>query len=88
MIVRDDQVVPVGVIVECQLLSDSVQYLPPYWPQAAWMQQIAGYRLKCQAGAMQPVEEGSLSNGASSARHFRMHPECLRWQLRHRLFLP
>ncbi len=36
---------PVGVITAEGWLSDCVQYLPPQWSQAAWMQSIGGYRL-------------------------------------------
>jgi hypothetical protein len=39
-------VLPIGVVVAEQWLCDCLQYLPPHWHQAPWMQGIAGHRLR------------------------------------------
>jgi hypothetical protein len=38
-------VLPVGVITQGAWFCDCLQYLPPHWPDAEWMQRIAGHRL-------------------------------------------
>lgn len=44
-LVPDAGVLPVGAVVEGEWLCDCVQYLPPFWPEAPWIQNIAGHRL-------------------------------------------
>ncbi|KEF42665.1 MAG: hypothetical protein ER33_05220 [Cyanobium sp. CACIAM 14] len=39
-------VLPIGAIADGQWFCDSLQYLPPGWPDAPWMQRVAGYRLE------------------------------------------
>ena len=39
-------VLPIGAIAEGQWLCDCLQYLPPGWPDAPWIQRLAGYRLE------------------------------------------
>jgi hypothetical protein len=39
-------VLPIGAIAEGHWFCDCLQYLPPGWPDAPWMQQVAGYRLE------------------------------------------
>ena len=50
--VRDAVVLPVGVVVEGSWLSDCVQYLPPHWHEAPWIQHIAGHRLVNDAAGL------------------------------------
>ena len=45
IMVDNADVLPVGVVAGNQWFSDCLQYLPPHWHEAAWMQQIAGHRL-------------------------------------------
>lgn len=39
-------VLPIGVIADGEWFSDCLQYLPAGWPEAPWMQQLAGYQLE------------------------------------------
>lgn len=45
-VVTEAGVLPVGVVVAEQWLCDCLQYLPPHWHQAPWMQRIAGHHLR------------------------------------------
>ncbi len=45
-LVSNAVVLPIGAIADGEWFSDCLQYLPAGWPEAPWMQQLAGYQLQ------------------------------------------
>lgn len=43
--VSEARILPIGISAGGTWLCDCLQYLPPHWPDAAWMQRIGGHRL-------------------------------------------
>lgn len=58
---RQATVLPVGVISEQGWLTDCLQYLPPQWPQADWLRNIAGYQLASSGDRVALLEQDAAA---------------------------